>query len=119
KSSHTALVGPAASGVSTLLRLIAGAELSGSGQILIGARDVTRMRRSRRPLLHTTREIEAPSRWSVRHLLVAAVRQRSLDRIDRQREFDFTVDKWKLGNILDRALRSLSTSEQTLAHVAQ
>ncbi len=119
KSTHTAIVGPPASGVSTLLRLIAGEIRPESGSILIGARDVTRLTRSRRPLLYATHDIDAPQRWSVRHLLVASVRQRSLDRIDRQREFDLAVSKWKLESLADRTLRTLSSSESTRANLAR
>ena len=118
KSTHTGIVGPSASGVSSLLRLIAGESIADSGSITIGARDVTRLRRHRRPLLYVTRDIDAPRRWSVRHLLVAAVRRRSLDRVDRQREFDLAASKWKLTALLDRRLDSLSTSERVAAHLA-
>lgn len=119
KSTHTAIIGPPASGVSTLLRLVAGALLPDSGSVAIGARDVTRVRRARRPLLYATAEIDAPGRWSVRHLLVAAARQRSLDRIDRQREVDLAIEKWRLADVLDRPLGTLSTSQKTFAHAAR
>jgi ABC-type sugar transport system ATPase subunit len=116
KSTHTALVG---SGASQLLRKIAGDIRTRTGSILIGARDVTALRPSRRPLLYATRDIDAPPRWSVRHLLVAAVRQRTLDRTDRQREFEFVVSKWSLDTLLDRTLKSLSDGERTVANIAR
>lgn len=119
KSTHTAIVGPPAGGVSVLLGLIAGDLYPDSGAILIGTRDVTKIPRARRPLLAVTRDIDAPARWSVRHLLIAAVRQRSLDRVDRQRELDLAIEKWQLTALLGRALRSLSTTERTRAHVAR
>ena len=114
KSSHTAVVGR---GASTLLRKIAGLEKAES--VVIGTRDVTKLSLARRPLLYATRDIDAPMRWSLRHLLIAAVRQRSLDRIDRQREFDLAASKWELENVLDRPLRTLSTSERTRANIAR
>lgn len=117
KSAHTAIVGPAASGISTLLRIISGDARDGS--VRIGARDVTKLPRSRRPLLYVTRSIDAPPRWSVRHLLVAAVRQRTLDRIDRQHELNLAVEKWKLERALERPLRELSTTESTRANLAR
>lgn len=117
KSTHTALVGPPATGISTLLRVIAGEERGGS--VFIGARDVTKLPPSRRPLLRVTREIDAPQRWSVRHMLIAAVRQRTLDRIDRQHELELAVSKWKLEPLLDRPLRHLSTTERTRANAAR
>lgn len=119
KSTYTAIVGPPASGISTLLRTIAGDAPLKSGSILIGSRDVTRLRRARRPLLYATGHLDAPARWSVRHTLIAAVRQRTLDRIDRQHEFNLAVSKWKLQGLLDRSLRSLSTTEVTLVNAAR
>ena len=119
KSTHTAIAGPPGAGASTLLQIIAGALRPTVGRVMIGARDVTRLAASRRPLLFATSEIGAPGRWSVSHLLIAAVRTRSLDREDRQREFEQAVDKWRLGAFASRALRSLSSSERTVANLAR
>jgi ABC-type Fe3+/spermidine/putrescine transport system ATPase subunit len=60
-----------------------------------------------------------PGRWSVRHALVAAVRQRTLDRVDRHHEYELAVEKWKLGERIERRVDSLSGSEQTLVHLAR
>lgn len=119
KSTHTAIIGPPASGASTLLQIIAGAIRPDSGDVRIGARSVTKLAARRRPLLYVTSSIGAPARWSVGHLLVAAARQRSLDRIDRHHEYELAVAKWKLSGILERALRTLSSSEATLAQLAR
>jgi ABC-type sugar transport system ATPase subunit len=116
RNTHTAIIG---TGASELLKKIAGVTRSRSGSMTIGARDVTSLRRSQRPLLYATPDVDAPLRWSVRHLLIAAVRQRSLDRIDRQREFDFVAAKWKLESLLDRALRTLAPEELTVANIAR
>jgi ABC-type Fe3+/spermidine/putrescine transport system ATPase subunit len=119
KSTHTAIVGPPGAGASTLLRIIAGEIRPSSGEVRIGAREVTKLPPSRRPLLYVTAKIDAPARWSVQHLLIAAVRQRSLDREDRQREFDQAVEKWRLGGIAGRSLGSLSSTERTIANLAR
>jgi ABC-type sugar transport system ATPase subunit len=119
KSTATAIVGPPASGASTLLRIIAGHLRPSAGDIRIGARIVTNASPARRPLLYVTSALEAPGRWSVRHLLVAAVRQRSLDREDRHHECELAVAKWNLQELVDRTLRSLSSSERTLANLAR
>jgi ABC-type sugar transport system ATPase subunit len=119
RSTHTAIIGPPASGASTLLQVISGHLRPAQGKVLMGTRDVTSLRRERRPLLVAAAAIDAPARWSVRHLLVAAVRQRTLDREDRHREFELAVSKWNLGAILDRSLRSLSSSERTSAQVGR
>jgi ABC-type sugar transport system ATPase subunit len=117
KSTHTAIVGPAGCGASTLLRLIAGEIRPESGEIRIGSRVVNDLKRERRPLLYTTSAIDAPGRWSVRHLLVAAARQRTIDREDRQQEIDLATSKWKL--LLDRRLDTLSSTEKTRANLAR
>ena len=119
KSTHTAIVGAPGAGASKLLQLIAGQTKPSAGRILAGAREITKLAASRRPLLFVTSEIDAPARWSVDHLLIAAVRQRSLDRIDRQREFEQTLEKWQLKELAGRSLRSLSSTERAIAHLAQ
>jgi len=116
KSTHTAVVGPPACGASTLLRVIAG---DARGDVRIGARDVSALRRARRPLLFVTAALDAPERWSLRHLLIAAVRARTLDREDRHHEYELAVDKWRLGALLDRRLGTLSSTERTLANLAR
>ncbi len=119
KSTHTAIVGPPGAGASTLLQLISGQHRPTMGVVRIGTRDVTSLRAARRPLLYATSDAGAPKRWSLRHLLVAAVRQRTLDRIDRQREFDLAVDRWALAPLLDRSLGTLSQSELATANLAR
>jgi len=119
RGSHTAVVGPPASGCSTLLRLIAGELRPQSGSIRIGARDVTPLSAARRPLLALWPEVPFPGRWSVRHALVAAVRQRTLDRQDRLHELELAAERWRLAKFLDRPFRSLSQSEQTMVNLAR
>jgi ABC-type sulfate/molybdate transport systems ATPase subunit len=119
KSTHTAIVGAPGAGASTLLQIIAGHFRPSAGHILLGARDVTKLAASRRPLLFATSAVDAPARWSVNHLLIAAVRQRSLDRIDRQREYEQTVEKWRLSELAGRSLQSLSSTDRAIANLAQ
>jgi ABC-type sugar transport system ATPase subunit len=119
KSTHTAIIGPPSSGASSLLRIIAGELRPDSGEVRIGARTVTKLSSGRRPLLLVTSSIDAPARWSVGHLLVAAVRQRTLDRVDRHHEYELALKKWKLDHLVDRPLRTLSSSEVTIAQLAR
>lgn len=70
-------------------------------------------------MLYTTAAIDAPGRWSVRHLLVAAARQRTIDREDRQQEIELAVTKWKLDALLDRRIDTLSSTEGTRANLAR
>lgn len=115
-STNTAIVG---TGSSTLLHLIAGKLRPRSGEIRIGARAVNDLAESRRPLLHVTSELDVPARWSVRHALVAAVRRRTLDRIDRQHEYELAIEKWQLASLADRRITTLSDSEKTLVRLAR
>jgi len=119
KNTCTAIVGPPACGASTLLRVISGDARPDSGDVRIGARVVTQLKPSKRPLLFATSSPDAPARWSVEHLLVAAVRTRSLDREDRHHELQLAVDKWRLRNLLQRTLGTLSSTESTLANLAR
>jgi ABC-type sugar transport system ATPase subunit len=119
RSSHTAIVGPAASGASTLLKLIAGTLRPESGEVIIGQRRANDVKASRRPLLYTTSALDVPLRWSVEHALVAAVRTRSLDRHDRQRELRLSAARWGLEELLRRAIRTLSSTEAARAHLAR
>ncbi|MBK5258515.1 MAG: ABC transporter ATP-binding protein, partial [Thermoanaerobaculia bacterium] len=118
KSTHTAIVGPPSCGATTLLRLVAGTLQPDEGEIAIGARLVNGVKAARRPLLFATSAIDAPPRWSVQHALIAAVRKRTLDRQDRELEYDLAVAKWRLEKLVTRRLDTLSTAEQTLAHLA-
>lgn len=116
-STHTALVG-AGGGASTLLELLAGGRPE-RGEVRFGARVVNDVKAARRPVLRVTSELDVPGRWSVQHALVAAVRQRTLDRTDRHREYALAVGKWDLAGIVERRVRTLSSSEATLVQLAR
>lgn len=119
RGSHTIITGAAGSGISTLLRVLAGASKPRSGTVHIGNRDVTSLASSKRPLLYVTSGEQVPGRWSVQHALVAAARGRTLDRIDRQREYLLAVEKWGLQTLVTRRMSALSTSERTLVNLAR
>src|SRR5204863_6652017 len=88
-------------------------------EVRIGARVVNDLPRRRRPLFYVTAALDAPGRWSVQHLLVAAVRTRSLDREDRHHELDLAASKWHLDALLTRRLDALSSTERALANLAR
>lgn len=113
RSSHTALTGPPACGASTVLRLIAGTLKPRSGEVVIGTRAVNDLKPARRPLLFSTSAIDFPGRWSVQHALVAAVRTRTLDRVDRHRDYMLAAESWELADLLERRVDTLSSTEAT------
>src|SRR5205085_12286063 len=117
--THAAVIGPPACGASTLLRVIAGDVRPKSGEVRIGAHAVTGLPRRQRPLLYASSDPEAPGRWSVQHLLVAAVRTRSLDREDRLHELRLAAAKWHLEPLLAHRLDSLSSTERAFANLAR
>ena len=119
RSTHTAIIGPAGAGASTILQVIAGDIRPDAGEVRIGQHVVNRLKPSARPILSATSAIDVPRRWSVQHALIAAVRQRTLDRIDRQREYDLAVEKWRLGGIAGRTMATLSASEEALVQLAR
>ncbi|HEV7767228.1 MAG TPA: ATP-binding cassette domain-containing protein [Thermoanaerobaculia bacterium] len=119
QSTHTAIVGPPACGASTLLQLIAGTLHPDSGDVILGQRDVTNVKASRRPLLFVTSSLDIPGRWSVQHALVAAVRTRTLDRQDRHREYALAAEKWELIPLLERRIDTLSSTEAMRVHLAR
>lgn len=117
QSTHTAIVGPPASGTTTLLQLIAGTLRPKAGDIIIGQRRVNDLRQ--RPLLLVTSALDVKSRWSVQHALIAAVRTRTLDRIDRHREYTLAAEKWELAPLLERRIDSLSSTEAARVQLAR
>ena len=119
KSTHTAIVGPAGCGASTLLRVISGHLKLARGEVIIGSRVANAIKPSARPLLYATSALDVPGRWSVQHALIAAVRQRTLDRVDRQHEYELAVEQWGLRGFVERRVDSLSSSEQTLVQLAR
>ena len=114
---HTAVIGPPGGGASTLLEVVAGTLRPERGEVRIGTRVVNKLKPAARPLLFVTAELDVPRRWSVQHALIAAVRTRTLDRIDRQREYDLAVEKWRLSPA--RKIGTLSASEQTMVQLAR
>ena len=108
RSTHTAITGPPACGASTLLRVVAGEVRPSRGTVYIGSHDVTSLATSRRPLLYVTANIDVPHRWSVEHALVNAVRSRTLDRTDRHHELKLAASKWRIDDLLERRIGSLS-----------
>lgn len=118
KSLHTAITGPAGCGSSTLLRLISGELRPEAGEVRIGSRVVNKVSPARRPLLFASGEVPFSGRWSVSHALIAAVRQRTLDRVDRQHEFRLALMKWRLEALAERRIATLSQSERALVHLA-
>ncbi|HYI10509.1 MAG TPA: ATP-binding cassette domain-containing protein [Thermoanaerobaculia bacterium] len=119
RSTHTAIAGPAGCGATTLLRLIAGTLLTKEGDIIFGQRRVNDVKASRRPLLFVTSTLDVSPRWTVQHALVAAVRTRSLDRIDRHREYDLAAEKWELVPLLERRIGTLSSTEAARVQLAR
>jgi ABC-type Fe3+/spermidine/putrescine transport system ATPase subunit len=119
RSTHTAIVGPASCGASTLLRLISGELKPAAGDVILGQRRANDIKASRRPLLSVTSNPGIPGRWSVQHALIAAVRTRSLDREDRHREYELAVEKWALAPLLERRIRTLSSTETARVQLAR
>jgi putative spermidine/putrescine transport system ATP-binding protein len=119
RSRQTALIGGSAGGKSTLLRLMAG-ELSPSGGIIrIGSRDVTSLAPRKRPVFFATPQPRFPLRWSVEHVLIAALRQRDLSRDDRLESLDQVAEEWELTSLRKRPFKSLGSTDQLRVRLAE
>lgn len=117
RCAHTAIIGSPGAGSTTLLDLITGQERPRSGTVRIGTRPVGALRASARPVLAVPEALAGW--WSVRHALVAAVRRRTLDRVDRHHEYRLAVEKWRLAPLLERRVRNLSSTERLLTQLAR
>lgn len=117
-STHTALIGAAGSGKTALLRVVAGELPVRAGTVRMGRQDVTHAATARRPVLLSSRDLDTPPRRTVRHAMVAALRQTALDREDRLAAFDRIAVDWELATILDRRFRDLSSGEVCRARLA-
>jgi ABC-type sugar transport system ATPase subunit len=119
-SEHVALVGPPASGKSTLLSILHGSVAVSAGSVIVGGREVTGMRASRRPLFHSLHTDPPSGRWSVRRLLIRAARSKAgLSLPERIQTIEEVSDFWGVANLLDRRCRDLSTQELLAARLAQ
>jgi len=119
RSTHTAVTGPPACGASTLMKILAGLLRPSAGDVMIGQRRVNDVKAAARPVLFATSSLDVPGRWSVQHALVAAVRNRSLDRIDRHREYELAVETWDLSRLLERRVATLSSTEVARVQLAR
>ena len=112
RAAHSALIGPGGGGKSTLLRLIAGSLKPSSGVIRFGTRDGTALPPHKRPLFFAARDPRFPSRWSVQHILIAALRERDLARDERLAQLEEILERWGLREIQQRKFLDLSESER-------
>lgn len=119
RGTSTALIGAAGAGKTTILELISGIHRPSSGIVRIGSREVQGLAMSRRPLLFRRGDDSLPWWWSVRHVMVAALHSRDLDREDRLEELEHLTNEWDLRHIADRRTSTLSTAERTRVHLAR
>jgi ABC-type sulfate/molybdate transport systems ATPase subunit len=120
RSEHVALAGPPASGKSALLAILHGSVGVSAGGVIVGGRDVTGTRASRRPLFHNLLTDPPSERWSVRRLLIRAARSRAgLSLAERITTIEEVSESWRVAHLLDRRGRDLSTHELLAARLAQ
>ncbi|HVT45596.1 MAG TPA: ATP-binding cassette domain-containing protein [Thermoanaerobaculia bacterium] len=117
--THTALIGPPGGGKSTLLDLLHGSLKLDQGRILFGTRDAAALKPARRPILFAAPAPDFPPRWSVQHVLIAALQRRGLDRTDRLAELLDLSTKWKLETLSERRFSTLSDGEQLRVRFAE
>ena len=106
------LLGPSGSGKSTLLRCIAGLELPSTGEVLLGDRDVTRLRPADRNVALVLQRHSLYPHLTVRENIAFSLEVRGVPRLQVTRRVLNTAERLGIDQLLDRRPAQLSGGEQ-------
>jgi ABC-type sugar transport system ATPase subunit len=106
------LVGPSGSGKTTALRCIAGLEEPSAGEILIGARDVTRLDPAARDVAMVFQTQALYPHLTVRRNIAFGLEVRRVSAADIARRVQQAAERLGLGTLLDRRPGELSGGER-------
>jgi multiple sugar transport system ATP-binding protein len=113
------VVGPSASGKTTLLRCIAGLELPERGSIAVGGRDVTKDPPGQREVAMVFQEFALYPHLTVERNISVGMRARKTDRGEVDRRVAEASDLLGLGDVLERHPGELSGGERQRVALAR
>ncbi len=108
----TAIAGPAMSGKTSLLRVIAGVERSDGGDVLLDGHSLLRLPTERRHLGFLFDDLALFEDMTVRDNVAFGLRMQRRKRVERLRRTDDVLDALGLGGKADRKPRDLSPGER-------
>ena len=114
-----ALLGPSGCGKTTLLRTIAGLELSSGGSVRIGDRDVTSLPPGQRDVAMVFQDYALFPHMTVRDNIAYPLRIKKVGKADRQDKAARTADELGLSALLDRRPGQLSGGQQQRVALAR
>ena len=106
------LLGPSGCGKSTTLRVIAGLEEASAGRILIGGRDVTRLRPARRGISMVFQSYALFPHLSIAENILFGLRVRRVRAAERERRLARVAELLGLSALLERKPAQLSGGQQ-------
>ena len=110
--SFTALLGPSGCGKSTLLRVVAGLETASSGQVMIGARDVSALPADQRDLSMVFQSYALFPHLDVAENITFGLRTRRVAKQERQQRLERVAALLGLEDYLHRKPAQLSGGQQ-------
>src|SRR5215831_1619910 len=113
------LLGPSGCGKTTLLRMIAGFELSDSGRILLGGRDVTLLSPNQRDVTTVFQHYALFPHMNVYDNVAFGLARRRIGREEISRRVSAALDMVQLGRLSDRQPSELSGGQQQRVALAR
>jgi multiple sugar transport system ATP-binding protein len=114
-----AVVGPSASGKTTLLRLIAGLEDPGEGRILADGRDITRQPAGKRDTAMVFQTLALYPHMTVAGNIGFSLRLRGVSRVEIRKRVDGIAERLRIRDCLERAPFELSGGQRQRVALAR
>jgi multiple sugar transport system ATP-binding protein len=119
QGEFVALLGPAGSGKTTTLRLVAGLDRPTAGAVLIHGLEVTSLPPQRRDIAFAFQQPALYPHLRIWENIAYPMRAQSIPRNVIDRRVNEVIDRLRLGDLRDRKPRKLSPSEQQLVSLAR
>jgi multiple sugar transport system ATP-binding protein len=119
EGEYLVLLGPSGCGKTTLLRMIAGLEQPGSGDVLIGGNVVNGLPPRARRIAMVFQSYALYPHKTVRQNIAFPLRAAKVDRTDQDTKIDWAAGLLGLADLLDRKPRNLSGGERQRVALAR